>query len=272
MLPETVQALLSWKAAIVFAWIASLFAIERVVPAALRPDGEGYGGWRRVVRNLAFWLINVGLSPLIVVPVSVWAAGFAFGSVGAWRPDWWAGVPALLLDLLVLDVLIYWWHRANHTVPFLWRFHEIHHLDRFLDTTTALRFHFGELLLSALARAAIIILLDIPIASILVFEVVVLLATVFHHSNLQLPRRFEGLLAHLIITPSIHWVHHHAIRKDTDSNYGTILSVWDRVFGSASRTSRWATMPIGVERLDEKPLSALLARPFAGLWPGRNRR
>ena len=147
-------------------------------------------------------------------------------------------------------------------VPVLWRFHEVHHLDRILDSTTAVRFHFGEVLLSAGARAAVIVLFGIPVASVLVFETLVLIASIFHHSNLRLPSGLEAALSRVVITPGIHWVHHHKVRRDTDSNYGTILSVWDPLFGSRSKTQRSLTMPIGVEGRREQPLPALLARPF----------
>ncbi|MGH6948716.1 MAG: sterol desaturase family protein, partial [Kiloniellales bacterium] len=216
------------------------------------------GAPARLGRNLSFWLINVGLSLLIVLPLTAWAAKGA----PPWRPDWWQGWPGLLLDLLLLDFLIYWWHLANHRVPFLWRFHQVHHLDRFLDSTSALRFHFGEVLLSALARAAIVLLLGFSIASVLAFEALLLIATIFHHSNLRLPPAFERALGRLVITPAIHWVHHHKLRRDTDSNYGTIFSFWDRIFASASRQKREPDMPIGVEGAEERRLWPLLLRPF----------
>jgi sterol desaturase/sphingolipid hydroxylase (fatty acid hydroxylase superfamily) len=138
----------------------------------------------------------------------------------------------------------------------------VHHLDRFLDTTSAVRFHFGEVVLSALARAGVVLALNIPFVSVLVFEAVVLFAAIFHHSNVRLPPTLEGTLARLVVTPSIHWVHHHRVRRDTDSNYGTLFSFWDELFGSRSATKRTAEMPIGVERRDEQPLLRLLARPF----------
>jgi sterol desaturase/sphingolipid hydroxylase (fatty acid hydroxylase superfamily) len=103
-----------------------------------------------------------------------------------WRPAWWSGAGGLLLDLALLDCLLYWWHRANHVVPVLWRFHAGHHLDRFLDTTSAVRFHAGEVPLSALARAGVIVLLALPLGSVLVFETRVLMAAMFLHSNLRL--------------------------------------------------------------------------------------
>ncbi|HIC80915.1 MAG TPA: sterol desaturase family protein [Kiloniellaceae bacterium] len=254
------EALLGWKTAAVGLWILLFFAAERLLPAARPPAAlaDRPGGIRRLGRNLGLWAVNLGLSPLIVLPVTFWAAGHAWG----WRPEWWQGLPGLALDILLLDVLIYWWHRANHEIPFLWRFHEVHHLDRFLDTTSALRFHFGEVLLSALARAGIILLLGFPFTSVLVFEALVLLCAIFHHSNLRLPAAFEALLSRLIITPSIHWVHHHAKRCDTDSNYGTLFSFWDRLFGTRSAKQRDPDMPIGVEGRPEEPILSLLIHPL----------
>lgn len=262
----TIEALLPWKTAAVFGWLALFFAAERLRPVAREPmpaagaDAEVSGGLWRLARNGGLWLANVGLSPLVVLPVSLWATQHHLG----WRPAWWGGPLGLALDVVLLDLLIYWWHRANHVVPVLWRFHEVHHLDRFLDSTSALRFHFGEVVLSAGARAAAIVVLDIPIASVLVFETLVLVGTIFHHSNLSIPARLERALARVVITPSIHWVHHHAVRADTDSNYGTIFSVWDPIFSTRSGTRRSPAMAIGVERRPERGFLHLLIRPFLG--------
>jgi sterol desaturase/sphingolipid hydroxylase (fatty acid hydroxylase superfamily) len=262
------QLLLAYKGVVVAAWFAAFFLAERLRPAAPLPAGLprpswargrwSSGAWARVGRNLTLFAVNFALSPLIVVPVSAWAAQQALVA----RPAWWGGWPGLLADLLILDALIYWWHRANHRWPPLWRFHQVHHLDRFLDSTSALRFHFGEVLLSALARAAVIVLLAVPLVSVVVFETLLLCATIFHHSNLRLPARLEAALARLVVTPSIHWVHHHARRADTDSNYATVLSLWDRLFGSRSPTRRRPDMAIGVEGAPELPLPALVVRPF----------
>ena len=252
------QALLTYKVAAIGGWLALLFALERLLPAAARPIADGRFGWRRLGRNFGLFVLNIGLSPVLVVPVSALAASLALD----WRPAWWSGLPGLVVDLLLLDLFLYWWHRANHAVPLLWRFHEVHHLDRFLDTSSALRFHFGEVALSAVARTAIIVPLGVPLSSVLVFETLVLMAALFHHSNLRLPKRFEGALSRVIITPSIHWVHHHAVRADTDSNYGTILSLWDRLFASRSPTPRRLDMPIGVEGEHDRGLPALLVRPL----------
>lgn len=256
-MPQWFDTLLAWKAAAVAAWFLLFFALERWRPAAPEPPAVT-GHWRRVGRNLALWGLNLPLSLLLVLPLTDWASRHA----PAWRPDWWRGWTGLALDLLLLDLLIYWWHRANHVVPLLWRFHAIHHRDRFLDSSSALRFHFGEVALSALARALVILALGFPLASVLVFETLVLLAAIFHHSNLALPAWLERPLSWLLVTPAIHWVHHHRVRRDTDANYATLLSLWDRLFGSRSPTRRTPDMPIGAEGLAELDWSGLLLRPF----------
>ena len=251
--------LLAWKGVIAGAWLLLFLAAERLEPAAPRPL-TGSQERFRLLANFALWAINIGLSAGFVLPVTALAARHG----AAWRPGWWQGPGGLLLDLLLLDGLIYWWHRANHRVALLWRFHAVHHLDRFLDSTSALRFHFGEVAISALVRAGAILLLGFPLASILAFETVVLIATIFHHSNLRLPARLEAALARVVITPSIHWVHHRRRQADTDSNYGTIFSFWDRLFASRSPTQRDPSMPIGVEGFEELSLPGLIARPFSG--------
>lgn len=245
--------ILAYKGAVVLGTLALLLVLERLVPMA-----RVVGGVKRVAKNLSLAGVNAVLSWAIVVPVSAFAASHALG----WRPDWWGGWTGLALDVLILDCWIYWWHRANHEWPLLWRFHEVHHLDEFLDASSALRFHFGEVFISSLVRAAVILALGVPLTSVLVFETLLALSAMFHHSDVRLPPRLERALSGVIVTPSIHWVHHHAIRRDTDSNYAALLSVWDRLFASRSRTVRTPDMPIGTEGLKDRGLPGLLARPF----------
>ena len=255
--------LLSYKAIIVGVFLALFVIYERVRPAVDHPllvrfRGASAAAWRRVARNTGLFGINLIISPVIVVPITLWAEQFTIGL----RPAWLSGWTGVAVDLIVLDFWIYWWHRANHEIPILWRFHQVHHFDELLDSTTAVRFHFGEVVLSALVRAVVIIALDIPLSSVLVFEALVLMSAIFHHSDARLSPRLEQTLARVIITPSIHWVHHHAVRADTDSNYGTIFSFWDPLFRSRSATRRWTTMPIGVEGRRDRPLLRLIVTPF----------
>jgi sterol desaturase/sphingolipid hydroxylase (fatty acid hydroxylase superfamily) len=240
------------KAAIVLSALIGIMIFERLFPAARRIASDGLA---RIGRNLSLAAINALLSPFVVVPLTAYAASHALD----WRPIWWN----IALDILLLDLWIYWWHRANHEIRFLWRFHEIHHLDGFLDATTALRFHFGEVLLSALVRAAVIFALGVPLASVVVFETLLALATLFHHSNLRLPPAIERAISLAIVTPSIHWVHHHARQRDTDSNYATIFAWWDLVFRSRSPMQRTSEMVMGVEGQQERALADLVTRPFS---------
>lgn len=258
------EPLLAYKGVAIAAWFALLFLAERFAPADPRQDAPPGSRWRwwgdprRLARNGIFWAVNATLGPLIVIPVTVWASAQGLG----WRP--WSGGFGFALDLLALDLWIYWWHRANHRVPFLWRFHGVHHLDRFLDTTTAGRFHAGEVVLSALVRTVPIILLGMTLEAVVAFEALVLVAALFHHSNVRLPAQIERVLSWLVVTPAIHWVHHHAVRRDTDSNYATVLSVWDHLFRSRSATRRTSGMEIGTEGAAEETLPRLLLRPFRG--------
>ena len=245
--------LFAYKGPVVLAALLLLLVLERAYPVA-----RVTGGLRRVARNLSLAGLNAVLSWAVVVPVSALAASHAL----EWRPEWWSGWSGLVLDILILDGWIYWWHRANHMMPLLWRFHEVHHLDEFLDASSALRFHFGEVLLSSLVRAGVIFLLGVPLTSVVVFETLLALVTMFQHSNVKLPAALERALSFVIVTPSIHWVHHHAIERDTDSNYSALLSVWDKLFGSRSATIRSPEMQIGTEGRRERELPGLLVRPF----------
>jgi len=253
-----------FKALAVAGWFALFLILERLWPAAVPPMAARFPGpgWRRLLANFGLWGLNALLSLAVVLPLTQ-AAAQAWPALGSWRPGWWSGLPGLVLDMLLLDFWIYWWHRANHVIPLLWRFHEVHHRDEFLDASSAVRFHFGEVALSALVRAAFIVALGLPLASILAFETLVLAAAIFHHSNLRLPAWLERPLSWIVVTPSIHWVHHHAIRADTDSNYSTFLSLWDRLFASRSRHPRQLDMKIGVEGRQDASIQRLLLLPFS---------
>jgi sterol desaturase/sphingolipid hydroxylase (fatty acid hydroxylase superfamily) len=242
-----------WKTVATAGVFLALFSGERLAPAARRPHFE-----RRLARNAGLWLGMAATSILVGAPLSAAAA-----SVGLWaRPD---AVPAaawFVVDMIVLDLWVYFAHRAYHAAPLMWRLHGVHHLDEHLDTTSAARFHALEIALSALIRMPLIAALAIPLAHVLVYDALLFAAAIFHHSNLRLPAAVERAVSRVIVTPSIHWVHHHARRADTDSNYAGILSVWDGLFGTRSPTKRTAAMKIGVEGLCDRPLVRLWLAPF----------
>ena len=235
------------KAGLVILWFALWFGVERWHH---RPADK-----KRFGRNIGLWLVNSLMSPLLVLPISAWACGHALN----WRPD---DVIAVMIDILILDLAIYGWHRWCHHQPLLWRFHRIHHLDRHLDTTTALRFHGGEVLLSAIARAGLILVLDIEWVSVVIFETLVLCSSIFQHADIRLSPRLDSLLSRVIVTPAWHHLHHHPDVAHTNSNYATIFSCWDHLFTSHNKTIWQDDMPSGLDDLPDLPLWKLMVRPF----------
>lgn len=230
--------------------LAVMLAAER-----WRPAFERLGGTDRIWRNVMLGVIASALTFAVVTPGSLLATTIGPG----WREAW----PPLLRiasDLILLDIYSYLWHRANHEVPFLWRFHRVHHFDAFLDVTSALRFHPGEVLFSVFIRGLFIVLFDVSFIAIVLFDALVILAAGFHHSNLQLPKSVDDALRRLVVTPNHHRVHHIDNRADTDSNYGTLLSFWDRLFGTYREKPQDGRY--GVEGETDRPLPALLANPL----------
>jgi len=252
------SVLIQYKVVIIGVWFILFFCLERIFVAA--PNAVS-APVLRLVKNFSLFILVSLASPLVVLPIAAWAHNHALWS----RPDWaydWVGSWSIIVDILILDLFTYWVHRAYHVVPLMWRLHAPHHFDEHLDASSAIRFHVGEVVLSGLMRAPVFILLAIPFSHVVIFETLLLMGAIFHHSNVRIPGSLERVLVWLIVTPSHHWVHHHAIRQDTDSNYGGIFSFWDRLFGSKSSTLRKTEMKIGVEGIEDKGLLALLLSPL----------
>lgn len=247
------DAIVANKTAFGAAAFFTLFVLERIFAAE-----RGRGDLARLWRNGVLWLSLLALSPLIVLPLARIAADNQLWA----RPDGWSGALSLAFDILLLDLWAYRIHKAYHEVPLLRRFHRVHHLDQHLDTTSAVRFHPGEVAISALLRVPPIVILAIPFEHVVIYETALLAGSLFHHSNVKLPPRFEAALSRVIVTPSIHWVHHHAVPADTNSNYAALFSVWDRLFATASKTSRSPGMAIGLEGVADKSAAALMLMPF----------
>ena len=239
-----------------------LFVLERIRPYRPWPHGRVIARVSaeapRIVTNLALALINGAIGRVVIGYIVIFSAARTL----TWRPPWLTEDASLCVSLLVLDAWIYFWHRTVHALPLTWRFHQVHHQDRTLDVTSALRFHIGDVIISAVSRAGVVILFDIPMLHVFVFECATLFVSMFHHSALKLPPRVERLIALVIVTPSIHWVHHHQDRDIHDSNFGTMLSLWDRVFGTLSASTREPAMPLGLRDVPDEGAFALLLRPL----------
>ncbi|MEE4212252.1 MAG: sterol desaturase family protein [Parvularcula sp.] len=240
-------------AAVSGAALSLLLIAERLAPAHHASEGTA-----RLWRNAMLGLFGLGMSFLVVTPLSLAAA-----EIGPpWRSDW-PFVWRFLGDIVLLEFFLYWWHRANHEIPFLWRFHGVHHYDEFLDVSSAVRFHPGELAMSAILRASYVLLTDVSAMSILVFDATVLIAAAFHHSNIALPQSWDRLLRRVVVTPEHHRIHHRPGRYYTDSNYGTLSTVFDRLFGSwRDAAPRDPDRRYGVDGVREKRFPALLTAPF----------
>jgi sterol desaturase/sphingolipid hydroxylase (fatty acid hydroxylase superfamily) len=203
---------------------------------------------RHAVRNLAVAGVNV-------VALALFLSGLTVTVAHVTETRHWGmlnNVPltpfaSVLLAELTLDLWTYWWHRANHRIPFLWRFHRMHHSDPAMDVTTATRFHLGEIALSTIVRLAIIPLAGIPLRVIVGYELVLLLSTQFHHSNIALPTGIDRILRFVIVSPNMHRVHHSIERLETDSNYSSVLSIWDRLFRSYREKPDYRQIRFGVE-------------------------
>jgi len=196
-------------------------------------------------------------------------------AASAWiaKTEWglaaWAGsVIAVVVGVLLLDMADYWRHRFSHRWPPLWRLHRLHHTDPRIDITTALRSHPIEQALRPLFIVGAIVAFGIPPLAVLIYPLLVLPVLLFQHANVRLPVSLDRVLVWLISTPSMHLVHHSRRPVETDSNYATGLTVWDRLFGTFSPSN--SPHGIGLDGFDTPPqqtLRGMLRNPWEDATP-----
>jgi len=171
----------------------------------------------------------------------------------------------LLAELLVLDYAAYSWHRLLHA-PWLWRFHRVHHTDLDMDLSTGWRFHAGEMLASIPYRGGVPALAGVQPSTLLAYEVLFEACTAFHHSNWRLPMALERPLARFMVTPRAHGIHHSVVQRETQSNFGVVLSLWDRLHGTLRLNVPQQQVTIGVPAYPdpaEETMLHLLKMPAA---------
>lgn len=172
---------------------------------------------------------------------------------------------SIFVFFLIFDYSTYLWHRASHKFKFLRRFHQVHHCDLWVDFSTSFRFHFGELSMQLVFKLILVFLLRIDLVGLLIFETIILLMGVFHHSNIYLPPRVDSLISLFIVTPRYHLNHHLVELNYANSNYSSILTVWDRFHGTYTEAVRDNNRELGVvSRRDASQLNLyqLLKMPF----------
>ena len=181
----------------------------------------------------------------------------------------WASVSA---TFLLMDYAYWWWHWANHMIPFLWRFHNVHHTDLDMDVSTATRFHFFEMLFSTVFLSLAVLLFGVAPMTFAFFFVIFEAGTLFHHSNWRLPLWLERILNRVIVTPRMHGIHHSIVQRETNSNWGTLFCWWDKFHRTLRRDISQDDITIGVAAYrDEKELTVghLLLLPFRKQRPWR---
>lgn len=175
-----------------------------------------------------------------------------------------------LLAIVLLDYSLYIWHVLTHKVPFLWRFHLPHHVDLDLDASTALRFHFAELVLSVPWRTGQILMIGVSPLAFSVWQTLLLVSILFHHSNVRLPIEAERWLSNLIVTPRLHGIHHSIFREEANSNWSSGLAIWDRLHHTLRLNVPQDRIVIGVPAYrepEELELPGIIAMPFAKQRP-----
>ena len=217
----------------------ALAAIELLAPRLERDEMRGALKSRRWMTNLAMVVLSsVTLRivfPLAAVGTALWAQTNGIGLFPLLGVPLWA---AGMLAFILLDFAVWLEHVISHKWPWLWRIHRMHHADTGFDLTTALRFHPLEIVLSMVWKAAVIIALGAPPVAVLVFEIVLNGAAMFNHANIKLPKPVDALLRLLIVTPDMHRIHHSTDPRETDSNYGFNLAIWDRLFSTYTQSPR----------------------------------
>jgi len=251
----------------VFLGLFTLFAvIEAVVPRRPRTQPRSrrwFTNWGIVILDtITLRLLALAL-PLLAVGAALDAQANGWGLMHSLDVPLWLAVVA---TVLIFDFAIWAQHLITHKVPILWRLHRVHHADRDMDVTTAIRFHPVEIALSMLLKIGLVYLLGPPAIGIVLFEIILNGTAMFNHANIRLPPWLDAIVRQVLVTPDMHRVHHSVHRYEHDSNYGFALSVWDRMFGTyiPQPDAGHDDMTVGLEWQDDQPskLGWSLGLPF----------
>jgi sterol desaturase/sphingolipid hydroxylase (fatty acid hydroxylase superfamily) len=202
------------------------------------PQRREINDWKNERFNIGIGLLNVLVTFIPAALLVQWIAYIdlnKFGILHLIMPPKWL---QFLFSILILDAWMYAWHRLNHQLPFLWGFHIFHHKDEKLNTTTALRFHVVELLLSYPGKAMVCFLFGISYMPLLVYEILFFIAVIIHHSNMYITEAADKIYRILFSSPLMHRIHHSKNWDETNSNFGALFSFWDLLFKSRKNKPR----------------------------------
>jgi sterol desaturase/sphingolipid hydroxylase (fatty acid hydroxylase superfamily) len=250
------------QAAVVATAFALLFWRETRKPLRGRVE-------RRLVhtaRNVTVGIIGAAAVHLaetpVILPVARVVEARGLGLIPLLPLPGWVSV---ILACVLMDYTLYLWHVLTHKVPWLWRFHVVHHADLDLDASTAIRFHFGELLISIPWRVAQIVLIGTGPGPLMIWQTATLVSILFHHSNAELPLPLERALSRVIVTPRMHGIHHSIAESEVNSNWSSGLAFWDRLhrtFRFDVPQSRIIVGVPGYQSAQAVSLPRMLSAPF----------
>jgi sterol desaturase/sphingolipid hydroxylase (fatty acid hydroxylase superfamily) len=253
----------SHRSLILVGGIAFFWLIENAFPLF----NFKYKKWHHAGINLFLTFTTIVVNfclAFILLKTADYATNTHFGIL-----EWLPQMPVWLytiIGLLLLDLIgAYLVHLVEHRVKFLWRFHLIHHTDTWIDTTTANRHHPGESVIRFVFTTLGVLLIGTPMWMVFLYQTLSVVATQFNHANISLPKKIDTILSYFIVSPDMHKVHHHYVLPYTDSNYGNIFSVWDRLFGTFMTLDK-AQIQYGIdthlEPEEHNSLKNLLEIPF----------
>ncbi|UOB19496.1 sterol desaturase family protein [Abyssalbus ytuae] len=248
---------------ITFFWL-----IEYAVPLFKFKYKKFSHAWPNIFFTLTTVMVNLVMAVLLL-KTSDWVIKNNFGLL-QWLPEMplWLYV---VLGVALLDLIAAWFaHWIQHRLKFLWMFHLIHHTDNNVDTTTANRHHPGESVVRFFFTVLGTFILGLPIGVIMLYQSMSVVFSQFNHANISLPKKVDDIMSWIIVSPDMHKVHHHYVMPYTDTNYGNIFSIWDRLFGTFAKLDN-NKIVYGVDTYpDEKEntrIAFLLKLPFGKYRP-----
>ena len=255
MIAEWMQRYVTWFGSTInIAWfvcfwlfVSFVFGLETWLPAFQRKPERSW----RWPTNFGFGLVNWGLvaiAPVSTVSAAVWASRTGVGLFNQLAMPLWAGVCGSVAVYSLAGYLI---HFAEHKTPWLWRIHRIHHLDTHLDVSTSQRHHPLELIANVLILVVMTIVFGLSASFLIIYETMNAAIDFFSHANVRLPESVDRIVRWVFVTPNMHSLHHSSHQPETDSNYGEVFTVWDRLFGTYQREPAWGyeNLQIGLQEI-----------------------
>ena len=242
---------LSFFLVILFILIIAEILLPKKTRIHKRKDRWITNGLITIINTVSINIVNI----LITFVAVLAAIDVSNGNWGLFNiinfPSWLE----ILLIVIILDLVIWAQHYLSHRIPFIWRFHRMHHTDRDLDVTTAVRFHPFEIIFSMFIKIASIYLLGASAIAVIIFEIILNGMAMFNHANLRIPHQLETILRKFIVTPDLHRIHHSVYKDEHNKNYGFSLSIWDKIFRCYLEQPRdgHKDMKLGLKWQDNKP-------------------